>query len=239
MRTAKRWTTSATSAARTPDIRRSRFGFTILELLVVLGILVALFGVALPFMVDGLSRRQGDAVREQVAVMIRRAVSMARVEGVAIEVVCGPDGDRIDARLFEPVAGGFSDIGEVSMFDETDDFDDEAGRRIGATWARIRFDSDVRCLPIAEIGNEETDSMDDVGGSFEATPVDLPSDVGWGTETRLAVALPDGTVVQLKPFSIQVGGKTSICRIDALAGRADWIRPSATAGPSTRTVAPT
>ena len=222
-KTAKRWTTSATSAAAIPDRIHRGGGFTILELLVVLGIVVALFGLTLPFMVDGLDRRRAETARDRIAALISQARSTARSDAVAIAIVCAEGGDRLTARRFDPDAGSLSTDGD-DIESEIDPVDvgERDERAILETWATLPLDSGIRCFEVPERGFADDAAADDVVRLLDGSPPSESREVGWGSETRLLVILPDGYTIQLRPFMVGNLDRALEGVVDPLTGRISW-----------------
>lgn len=189
----------------------------------VLGIVVALFGITLPFMVDGLDRRRAETARDRVAALISQARSTARSDAVAIEIVCTADGDRLTARRFDPDAGPLSAEGD-DLESEIDPVDvgERDDRAISGAWATLPLDPGIRCLEVPERRFADDAAADDLIRLLDGSPSSDPRAVGWGSETRLLVILPDGYTIQLRPFMVGDEDRGLEGVVDPLTGRISW-----------------
>ena len=211
--------------ARVPESHRRRAGFTVLELLIVLGLVLALFGLTLPFMIDGLDRRRAAALRDDVSSMVSLARSMARRDGIAIELVWTTTPGRLEARRFDPSPGGFRTTSD-DRWSEIDPPEDD--RLLRAAWARLEPEDGVRLAPPIDPSTSDRSPIDGAGDFLDGVGAD-PSATSWSAETRLLVILPDGTVVRLEPFMVGEPDRELVCEVDPLTGRVVWRDPFETA----------
>ena len=79
-----------------------RRALTLIELLIVIGLIAAILGLVLPFGASLLGRRSLDASVERAAAQFLLARSRAMRDGRAIEILLVPDPPRMLARWFPP-----------------------------------------------------------------------------------------------------------------------------------------
>lgn len=216
------WTTSATSVVRTPERPRARGGFTVLELLVVLGLVLALFGLTVPFMIDGLDRRRASTARDQVTAMVSRARSVARSQGIAVELVWIEAQARLVARRFEPSPAGFA-TEPSDPWSDSESSDDQ--RRLRGSWTSLALDDGIRCVPVVATFESLRSPIDGAGDFLDDVATTEDSGDAWLAETRLVVILPDGVAIRLEPFMVGRSGRELECDLDPLTARVDWIAP--------------
>lgn len=207
---------------RNPERPKARGGFTVLELLVVLGLVLALFGLTLPFLIDGLDRRRASTARDQVAAMVSRARSAARSEGIAVELVWIEAQARLEARRFEPSPAGFAE--ESSDPWSGSESSDDRQRLLGA-WARLELDDGIRCVPVVAAPEPPRSPIDGAGDFLDDLAMIEDAGDAWLADTRLVVILPDGVAIRLVPFMVGEPGRELECGIDPLTARVDWNAP--------------
>jgi type II secretory pathway pseudopilin PulG len=171
---------------------RSR-GLTLFEVLIALGIILALSAIVLPIASWSLRLGSLESARDGVEAVLLQARASARLEGRAIEVFAG--GGRIEARWFD-AANGFSGANAIEADDITSleatladpvDFDE---LRITNLWARRRLPADITVLDVDDY-LETLEESDMFGSSVDKrAPVEFVS--SRNSELRLGVFLPDG-----------------------------------------------
>jgi prepilin-type N-terminal cleavage/methylation domain-containing protein len=187
-------------------VRVSR-GLTLIEILVALGIVVALASLVFPTL-SWMSRfRSLEIAREDVEALYLRARAHAAVNGRPIEIhLSGSDleADWFDARAM------FSEDGEPS----------EGGPSFPmATWSRVRLHDDITYLT----GSATSFDEGDANSSFPA--FESEKSVFDETETRttpvlLAILLPDGTAISRERLVLKdEQGRSMDIVVDELTGR--------------------
>ena len=86
-----------------------RRGFTLLELLVVVSLLVAIAAIALPVVVTSLNADAYDTTVEVTKGQLLLARAHAQATGRPVEVLYRNDPPRVEARAFDPETGGLDD----------------------------------------------------------------------------------------------------------------------------------
>jgi len=215
---------------------RGRRAFTLIELLIVVGVLVALSALALPY-VTGMAERQAfDAAVERVVSQAASARAYAQREGVVVELVAVEDGARIEARTVDllaaaPETGGGAGAGGVRGVDGRDaamrgtkaaqTLRREMERRVEAVAARVGAeapgaagDGRIRepwavneLAPDAVAGTEPPAELD-------ARPEFTPAE----GDVRLALFLPDGSAAAVRDVWVSAGRRTERIAIDPLLG---------------------
>lgn len=216
---------------------RGRRAFTLIELLIVVGVLVALSAIALPY-VTGMAERQAfDAAVERVVSQAASARAYAQREGVVVELVALDDGARIEARTVDLLAaaseggGGGAGAGGVRGVDGMEGalrgtkaaqkLRREMERRVEAVAARVGADAPgaagdgrirepwatVELAPDALAGTEPPAQADE-------RPEFAPSE----GDVRLALFLPDGSAAAVRDVWVSAGGRAERIAIDPLLG---------------------
>ena len=171
---------------------RSR-GLTLFEVLIALGIILALSAVVLPVGVWALRLGSLESARDGVEAVMLQARASARLEGRPIEVHVR--GDRIEARWFDatsPNSGATAsdDDGFASLETALADSADIDQQRIPDPWARRRLPSGITVLDLEDY-LEELEALDETASFTDAsasTSFPRPSMV----ERRVGVFLPGG-----------------------------------------------
>lgn len=184
-----------------------RRGLTLLELLIVIGLVVALGAIVLPAMTGVQSQRAFDSTVQIIRDQLLLARAHAQLTATPVEVIYYSRSPRVEARLFSPdlqaSASQFVDAdgsddwaqGDPLMLDEQDE--DELV--IGEAWAYRHLAQDVRITSTPP--QDAVDDFDDAFGSFDDfddqrqlfDPNEQPHAI------RLAVFLPDGSALLGEP----------------------------------------
>lgn len=202
-----------------------RRGLTLLELLIVIGLVVALGAIVLPAMTGVQSQRAFDSTVQIIRDQLLLARAHAQLRAIPVEVIYYSSSPRIEARLFSPElqasASQFVDAdgsddwpqGDPLMLDEQDE--DELV--IGEAWAYRHLAQDVRITKTPP--QEAADDFDDAFGSFEDfgdefndqsqlfDPDEEPHAI------RLAVFLPDGSALLGEPVWV-IGNDGRVGRLE-------------------------
>jgi type II secretory pathway pseudopilin PulG len=223
---ARRSTNSATSRRPTADRTRRTAGFTILELLVVIGIVLAIGAVALPFTLREIDRRQEAETIDRLGLLLRFARAESRATGVPVVLRVDPDGGAIEARMIDPREVGDTVAGllDGSEAEESQSVSDDFAGRIMAAWSRVELPDGLRLEPASDLDDLDSDAFfADAGLSplldQDPVPLDDPSVVPWPSAVSLAIFLPDGTAIGTQVFGITTARGWRRCVIDPYGGR--------------------
>ena len=229
--------TSATSRRVAPEpgvISVSR-GFTILELLVALGILIAVGGILIPLTLAEIERREVVLAEDQLGMLIQFARVEARRTGTPVEVMINAEGREVEVRRLDAASSGSGLFGIAEGRDAefasevevgTDDVDPD--RRVASRWARRSLPdiASLRPPPEAELGRESFQFADSSTAS-ELSPSSISSDLGieqpWPGLSRFAVVFPDGSVVTVTPAVLASPGRLRSWEIDPWTGRSTFL----------------
>lgn len=157
-------------AGRTIAGRPQRAAFTLLELLVVLGLILAIGAISLPTVLDGVERRRFDSAIDDAIGTLRLARAHARLESITIEVVAIEDSDSETRLLARAI--------DLARFAADDAEGSESTRAIGEPWAE-------RVLAVRLVADDE-DSPPESDGE---RPAEIHSTRS-STETRSSPADP-------------------------------------------------
>ncbi|MHC5114561.1 MAG: hypothetical protein ACYTGP_09060 [Planctomycetota bacterium] len=177
-----------------------RRGLTLLEVLIAIGLALAMLAIAIPPLTGALDRRAFESAADSTLQQLLLARAHAQATGRPVEVVYHADRRLIEARRFEPGAG---DDLSVAPADDASDDDRTAGdpdeRAIPEGWATYRLPTLLR---LADQPPES--SLDDDDAAFDAT-FDAPPDAAAPSpaansddalgSTRLTVFMPDGSAL--------------------------------------------
>ncbi len=186
----------------------------------VIGIVLAIGAVALPFTLREIDRRQEAETIDRLGLLVRFARAEARATGVPVVVEVDVTGARVDARTLDPR----DDVGLGAAFAETAETDESVTQAIAATWSRVELPDGLRCVPEPDLGELDAESAFDAPGFdalLDATPTTL-DEAGldaWPDVTRLVMFLPDGTAITTRFFGIATGRGWRRCDIDPYGGR--------------------
>ncbi len=188
-----------------------RSGFTILEIIVSISILLLLAAIALPYAWGVLGRHELDAGEDKLTMQLVMARAAAREEGKPVEVVLlgSVDGsESVEARFVE----------DAPSTDEAAPSDDDRGADreacIAASWAKWTLPEgmtlDIQLAAGLEGGEDEAEFE---GVSASASPIGFPIRV-------VALFLPDGSALIAPTLVLATsGGSERSLAIDAVTGR--------------------
>jgi type II secretory pathway pseudopilin PulG len=213
--------------------RRSRraSGFSMLELLVGIGIVLAVAAVAVPWTMGWLGSRELDHAEDGLTMQMMMARAAAREEGRPVEVVAEFDGtqSRINARWMvgsgsesprrsgrrggQSNDSGFgTDLGTDREFGREDD--------IKASWASMELPKGVRIalgLESAAAGIEGADDAAFARSSGSTPGSSAASETAQGQ--TLAIFLPDGSVFLAPIFMLRTdAGSLRAMKVDRATG---------------------
>lgn len=217
-----------------PASSRFRKGASLLEVLVALGIVVAISAVVVPWSFGWLGGRELDSAEDRLAMQLMMARAAAREKGRPVEIVAGSRG--VEARWLEDASEESYD-GEAdgradgrSLFRESP----ESGRgfraSINAEWAVFELPDGV-AIDLAQSSDADgadvpdATDLDRVASDSKAAGARGSANGGAGggsdgAPQTLAIFLPDGTVIMAPVFLIRTdAGAVRRMRIDAATGR--------------------
>ena len=210
--------------------RTRRTGFSMIELLVGIGIVLAVAAIAVPWTMGWLGRRELDNAEDGLTMQMMMARAAAREEGRPVEVVAEFDGtqSRINARW---MLGAGGESARRSSRRDRSEFSLDGGTgdgSIDASWASMQLPRGVRIA----LGLERADAAEDA-----VTRADAPADDAVaGNGQTLAIFLPDGTVFFAPIFMLRtVAGSLRAMKVDRATGVPQQVaQPRASSGASER-----
>lgn len=223
-------------------------GVSILELLVALGIVIAVSALLVPWTFGWLGGRELDSAEDRLAMHMMMARAAAREEGKPVEVVAGAGG--VEARwLAEDAGSDAENVLDAPLFRESSDAALGFGASIDADWAAFRLPAGVQ-IDVASgslasgadagvagsrgsrsKGSDSPGAGRDGAGSaraFDERGTDDGADEaagaqagdGSGGSQTLAIFLPDGTVIMAPVFLLRTdAGAVRRMRVDGATGR--------------------
>jgi prepilin-type N-terminal cleavage/methylation domain-containing protein len=217
---------------RGTQFRRTRSAFTLIEVLVTIGVLVAIASLAMPLYTPLLARQEFDTAIDAARAQCEHARAAAQERGLAIELVVVDGGTRLEARPVDMLADADDEVdtapraGGDGMAQALEG--SAAARALGAKMQRkIREIS-----PGARRGNESDlpelnepwaslDLLDGMTASVEA-PADTEerAEFNGGTEGRVALFLPDGSATATRGCWLSTGGRIVRLDVNPLLGHA-------------------
>ena len=209
-------------ASRTTFPQSPRRGLSILEILVAVGIVLAVAAVAVPWTLGWLGSRELDDAGDRIAMQMLMARAAAREEGRPVEVVASAEGGSrsVEAR-WVALDGGEDDGGDGDFRGGGGDGDaisrGDLVTRDGFLQSSIDAEWASFALP--------TGLSIDVGAGGDADDA-MPSDgdeptAGGNASQTLALFLPDGTVLMAPVFMLRTdSGAARAMRVDRATGRA-------------------
>jgi type II secretory pathway pseudopilin PulG len=173
---------------------RGRVGVTLLELLIVVGLLVAIMAIAMPFTMRSLENRELEATEENIASELIKARVKAQESGRPVEVVVLDSPSRVVIRYFreDDTGARFTDDARMLSADTTKG-DREMVDPVRDSWweeSELHPSVSVTTLPTVD-GSDLSAITDGRGDSKSSTETGHAS----GGSVRLAVYLPDGTTL--------------------------------------------
>ena len=212
----------------------SRRGLTLLELLIVLGLLLALGALVFPALMQSLDERAFESSADVVRNQLLLARAHAQTEGEPVEVIYHDDpplNSRVEARRFEAGLRAFErgeylearrhspDAGDPLRL-EYEQADPDVS--IPASWAVRRLPDGLR------ITDRRPLEVDEEGGLLGSVPEQAfePGGDALAGESlderasfRLAVFLPDGSALLGEPFWIKDGdGRLGVFEVNHWTG---------------------
>ena len=197
-------------------------GLTLIEILIAVGIVIALSAIALPIASWSFRLRPLDSARDGVESVVLQARALARIEGRPVEVRL--TGRRLEARWFDARSASFDGTDDARAADiaaptepEAEPLDD---RRIGMSWARRLLPEEIEGRTLEEhlllIEDQDPFGLD----------IPFEESTGFDPEAlepdplRIGVLLADGGALALDPVVlIDATGAGLLMEIDPWTGR--------------------
>ncbi len=196
---------------------RTRRGISLIELLLAIGIVLAIAALVIPWTAGWLGSRELDNAEDGLTLQFMRARAAAREGGRPVQVIAKSDesGNFVQASY---VANG----GEEEPFDgvslAASDSDSDANllRPINADWASMKLPSGV-CIALSGTdGSSDGDDMNEELGSAED---DVPPPAVGAEGQTLAIFLPDGSVFFAPIFMLRTdAGSLRAMKVDRATG---------------------
>lgn len=217
---------------------RARRAFTLLELLIVVGVLVALSAIVLPYGSQILESQSFEREVDDTMSQVISARAWAQREGGVVELVITADGSQIEARM-------------VDLLREAEDEGDGASSADGMESAlrgskkaqRLKAQMERRVADVAARTGVQAETAGGVSqdGGFQevirepwalhrleggaAASVDAPVAIdvrqefaSSGADDRIALFLPDGSAAAVRSLWISAGSRIAQINIDPLLG---------------------
>ena len=203
-------TSSATLPRPADDAIRRSAGFSILELLVVLGLILVIGAIAVPYTTTWFERRAEREVLDRIGLLVRSARALSASRGIPVEIRTDDEGRVVFVARFSP-----EDAGLASNAESIPDVDPTLA--ILDDWARVELPTGLRVRPIPDSGSFAAD----VDPFLLDEPV-MEVDEGWPPEDRLVLLLPDGSVVADGSWGLSGVEGFQVPSIDPWTGRVEF-----------------
>ncbi len=220
--------------------RKAVRAFTLLELLMVLGVAIALASLVMPLYTPMLDRQEFDNTVDAALAQCEQARAAAQERGMAIELVVTDAGTRLEARPVDLLADADDDVDTNGHF-YVDGMEralqgSAAARALGAKMERRMRDISpgVRRGNEADLPelNESWTTLDLSAGvcaSVEAPEQsDQRAEFNGGTDGRVALFLPDGSAIAARGCWLTWGSRSVRVDVNPLLGHAarrDVVQP--------------
>jgi len=185
---------------------RVRRGLSLVELLVSIGVVLAIAAIVIPWTAGWLGGRELDNAEDNLTMQMMMARAAAREEGRPVEVVAEFDGisSRVHARW---MASGEDSDGAFERSGPRDERGEVAGdSSIDASWASVKLPHGV-CVALGLADQGARASRDDASAS------------GASNGGTIAIFLPDGTVFFAPVFMLRTdAGSLRAMKVDRATG---------------------
>lgn len=191
----------------------------------VIGIVLAIGALALPFTVREIDRRREAEAFDRLGLLCRLARADARASGVPVVLRVDEAGSSVEARRLDPrddagIGAIAGDLGLDEGGRDPDVIDDTVP--IPATWARFTLPDGCRCEPPPDRDDVEVAGFGEAGGPSLDDDIlfgDDRSIVIWEGGARLVLFLPDGTAISPRRFGVRTPRGWRSIDIDPYGGR--------------------
>ena len=170
-----------------------RVGFTLLELMLTLGLVLAIAAVAIPFSYREFIKQESVVARDRLVMQASQARAAARRSGIPYRMMVDVSGREVRVYAVDPRNPGSIDSGGVLIDQEGGDSDVQV---LPESWQRTLLPQEMR---IVSEGLNESDVLDE-DTDFEplesfGTADDEFLDDAWDQPAHIATFMPDGTVL--------------------------------------------
>lgn len=217
---------------RGTQLRTRRSAFTLIEVLITVGVLVAIASLAMPLYTPLLGRQEFDTTIDAARAQCEHARAAAQERGMAIELVVVDGGTRLEARPVDMLADAEDEI-DTSSRAGGDGMAEalEGSAAARALGAKMRHKIE-QISPGARRGNESDlpelneawaslDLLDGMTASVEApAESDERAEFNGGTEGRVALFLPDGSATATRGCWLSTGARIVRLDVNPLLGHA-------------------
>ncbi len=178
-----------------------RRGLTLLELLIAIGLVVALGALVFPTMMGRQRQRSFDSTIQIIRDQLLLARAHAQATGIPVEVMYYSEAPHVEARMFRPerATSRFGDAdGSAAMLDFGEEPDEDLLIPEGWAYRHLAEGVQITRTQPQELQDGYDDSFgsfdDDLGAYFDDASASLVPDQPPRT-IRLAVFLPDGSAL--------------------------------------------
>ncbi len=208
---------------------RARRAFTLIELLLVVGVLVALSAIALPYGSQVLDQQAFERTVDDTVSQAMSARAWAQREGAVVELVVAEDGARLEVRAVdllrqaEDGAEGADSVdgmeGALRGTKKAQRLKAQMERRVADVAARTGVDDGGFDARIPEAWASRTMEGSARAGVEPPAKEDVRSEFAASAgDERIALFLPDGSAAAVRELWITDGARAARIAIDPLLG---------------------
>ena len=200
---------------------RSRRGISLIELLLAIGVVLAIAALVIPWTSGWLGSRELDNAEDGLTLQFMRARAAAREGGRPVQVIAksGESGNFVLASYM--AAGGDDEpVDGVSLAapDADADADGNLLKPINADWASMKLPSGV-CIALGASNAAASADADEMNENLGAEDDDVPPPAAATEGQTLAIFLPDGTVFFAPIFMLRTdAGSLRAMQVDRATG---------------------
>jgi prepilin-type N-terminal cleavage/methylation domain-containing protein len=209
----------------------ARRGLTLLELLIVLGLLVALAAIAIPSLQGLLEKQSFELAVESTQQQLLLARAHAQATGQPVEIRWRAESNAVEARSFDPAAESASDSSQTGQADSEMAGIEGPGDPLQLeSWATIELPRGVtiRARPPSQVlagDSDETSSttLELLADSSESETADNEVEAPEFVDIQLAVMTPDGgAMVGNDVWFADDAGRAGKLVINPMTGAGRW-----------------
>ena len=180
----------STTISVTSHRRTDRAGFTLLELMLTLGIVLATAAIAIPFSYREFIKRESVVARDRLLMQASQARAAARRDGVPYRMMVDVSGREVRVVVVDSRNPGLINSQGLSL-----DTDAQGQNLLAESWQYTRLPDEMRIAARPEeFDFDENDFASDDASIFEDSESDYQSNA-WDQPAHLATFMPDGTVL--------------------------------------------
>lgn len=170
-----------------------RAGFTLLELMLTLGLVLAVSAIAIPFSYREFIKQESVVARDRLVMQASQARAAARRNGVPYRMMVDVSGREVRVYAVDPGNPGSIDSGGVRVDQEGTNSNFQV---LPESWQRTQLPQEMRIvseeLNQSDVQDEDTDF--EYSESFGPVDDDFLGDA-WDEPAHIATFMPDGTVL--------------------------------------------